>query len=120
MRLSIKTSAEMQAEATAAGRENHIISCLLGGSRRDVAIGALKAAVFTGVVPPAPIIPVHELPQAAGDLFAGIKKFAGNGVPIPPCGLEGRATPGTVSSEIRRQRADLPPGEFRGCAEKSS
>lgn len=41
---------------------------LLGGSRQDIAFQAMKAAVFTGVVPPAPTIPAHELPQVRGSL----------------------------------------------------
>lgn len=66
---------------------------LLGGSRQDIAPKGVKAAVFTGVVPPTPTFPAHELPQAAGDLFAGIKKFAGSAVPIASCGLEASGIP---------------------------
>jgi len=66
---------------------------LIGGSRQDIALRRVKAAVFTGVVPPAPTFPAHELPQAAGDLFAGINKFAGSAVPIASCGLEASGIP---------------------------
>jgi hypothetical protein len=57
--------------ATGTTASRHIIRNflrLLGCSRQDVASLVLKAAVFTGVVPPAPTIPVHELPQVRGSL----------------------------------------------------
>lgn len=68
---AIKTSSEKQADAAAARREIRNISCLLGGSRRDIGAGSAKATVFKGHCPVAPIIRCMNFPTAAGGGIAG-------------------------------------------------
>lgn len=68
---AIKTSLKMQADTAAARREFRNISCLLGGSRRDIEEVSAKATVFEGYCPAAPIIRCMNFPTASGGGIAG-------------------------------------------------
>lgn len=56
---------------TASWRKNRNFLRLLGCSRQDVAVQARKRRSFSGIVPPAPINPVHELPRGADARLIG-------------------------------------------------